>query len=72
MPPTADQPMLRSRTRTRTGRIAAACVRLGLYRNGLCPNCRDAEAIEPGELCTTCRLAELADEALRRTFAATA
>jgi hypothetical protein len=63
--------MLASRTRSRTSRPAAACLRLGLYRNGLCPNCRDAEAIEPGELCPTCRLAEVADDALRRVLGAT-
>jgi hypothetical protein len=61
--------MLRSRTRNRTSRLAAACLRLGPYVNGLCPNCRDAEAVEPGELCATCRLAEVADEALARAFA---
>jgi hypothetical protein len=40
MPDTTYQPMLASRTRSRTSRTAAACLRLGLYHNGLClPGC---------------------------------
>jgi hypothetical protein len=71
MSTTTFSPMLTSRKRTRTSRLAAACLRLGLYQHGLCHNCRSGEATEPGELCATCRLAELADEALSQRFATT-
>ena len=71
MPLDTSRPMLTSRTRPRATRVAAACLRLGLYPNGVCFNCRAAEATEPGELCPTCRLAEVADDALRRMLAPT-